>query len=438
MQKVWLLLLVNVSLSLKENNCHPKPLEEFLVCSKMLGQTQYDKSSFMIKNIGIIGAGTMGSGIAQVAATADCKVKLFDLSQDALARAKTKLDKILNRLIEKGRIDNDEKARIQGNISYVNTLKDLSDADLTIEAIVENLDIKKKVFQELESYVSDHCIIASNTSSLSIAAIAASLEKPERCIGIHFFNPAPLMRLVEVIPAVQTVQNVLDTCVKEITRWKKVVAVAKDTPGFIVNRVARPFYGEALRIYEEGIADFATIDQAMKTQGGFRMGPFELMDFIGNDVNYTVTETVFNAFYQDPRYKPSFTQQRHSQAGYLGRKSGRGYYDYTNEEASNAFAKAHSTATESEAKEIFERVLVMLINEAADALFWNIASAEDIDNAMTKGVNYPKGLLVWADEKGIDWCVQKMDALYDEYREDRYRCSPLLRRMNRGGKKFFG
>lgn len=393
----------------------------------------------MIKNIGIIGAGTMGSGIAQVAATAGCVVKLFDVNQEALDKAKAALEKVLKRLIEKGRIDASEKDRIQANITYVTTLKELANADLTIEAIVEKLEVKKKVFQELETYVSDTAIIASNTSSLSIASIAASLQNPERCIGIHFFNPAPLMKLVEVIPAVQTSQNVLDTCVAEITRWKKVVAIAKDTPGFIVNRVARPFYGEALRMYEEGVANFATIDAAMKSVGGFRMGPFELMDFIGNDVNYTVTETVFNAFYQDPRYKPSFTQQRYSQAGYLGRKSGRGYYDYKNMEADNAFAKAPSqAATATQDKEaIFERILVMLINEAADALFWNVASAEDIDNAMTKGVNYPKGLLAWADEKGISWCVQKMDALYDEYREDRYRCSPLLRRMEKEGKQFF-
>ena len=393
----------------------------------------------MIKNIGIIGAGTMGSGIAQVAATAGCAVKLFDVNQEALDKAKAALEKVLKRLIEKGRIDASEKDRIQANITYVTTLKELANADLTIEAIVENLEVKKKVFQELETYVSDTAIIASNTSSLSIASIAASLQNPERCIGIHFFNPAPLMKLVEVIPAVQTSQNVLDTCVAEITRWKKVVAIAKDTPGFIVNRVARPFYGEALRMYEEGVANFATIDAAMKSVGGFRMGPFELMDFIGNDVNYTVTETVFNAFFQDPRYKPSFTQQRYSQAGYLGRKSGRGYYDYKNVEADNAFAKAPSqAATATQDKEaIFERILVMLINEAADALFWNVASAKDIDNAMTKGVNYPKGLLAWADEKGISWCVQKMDALYDEYREDRYRCSPLLRRMEKEGKQFF-
>jgi len=386
----------------------------------------------MIKNVGIIGSGTMGSGIAQVAATAGCAVKIYDTNMDALEKSKLGLEKILSRLVEKGRVDTEEKKRIQSNIHYVNSLNDLQDSNLIIEAIVENLNIKKNVFQELELLVSVDCIIASNTSSLSIASIASSLNNPERCLGIHFFNPAPLMKLVEVIPAIQTSKDVLDKSVQIISNWKKTVAVAKDTPGFIVNRVARPFYGESLRIYEEGIADFATIDWSLKELGGFRMGPFELMDFIGNDVKYTVTETVFTAFYFDPRYKPAFTQKRFVEAGYLGRKSGKGYYDY-DEGATKPKPKEDNNL----AQKIFDRVLVMLINEAADALFLNIASAEDIDNAMTKGVNYPKGLLAWADDKGIDWCVSKMDKLYDEYHEDRYRCSPLLRKMNKENKTFF-
>jgi 3-hydroxybutyryl-CoA dehydrogenase len=389
-------------------------------------------------NVGIIGSGTMGSGIAQVAATSGCKVKLYDTNQVALNKSKVTLDKVLSRLIVKGRIDSDEKNRIQDNISYVNNLKDLADSNLTIEAIIENLDIKKKVFSELESYVSDDCIIASNTSSLSIASIAAALEKPKRCVGIHFFNPAPLMKLVEVIPAIQTSYETLEKSIDTITSWKKTVAVAKDTPGFIVNRVARPFYGEALRIYEEGIADFATIDYSLKTLGGFRMGPFELMDFIGNDVNYTVTETVFKAFYFDPRYRPAFTQKRFAEAGYLGRKSGIGYYEYDENGKKVESNDLDLSAVENSLSvSIFNRVLVMLINEAADALFFNIASAEDIDNAMTKGVNYPKGLLAWADEKSINWCVSKLDELYNEYHEDRYRCSPLLRKMNRENKTFY-
>lgn len=388
-----------------------------------------------IVHVGIIGAGTMGSGIAQVAATAGCRVKLFDLNKEQLNKAQVDLDNILNRLIEKGRIDTAEKKRIQSNMNYVNTLQDLGDSDLTIEAIVENLEVKKKVFQELEKAVSTDCIIASNTSSLSIASIAASLDKPARCIGIHFFNPAPLMQLVEVIPAVQTAQQVTDSCVETIESWQKVVAVAKDTPGFIVNRVARPFYSESLRIYEEGMGSFATIDYALKALG-FKMGPFELMDYIGHDVNYVVTETVFTAFYYDPRYKPSLTQKRLVEAGWLGRKTGRGFYDYGNDSSEFAFAKADPEKVPERLTEIQNRVLVMLINEAADALFLNIASAKAIDNAMTKGVNYPKGLLAWANEKGMDWCVQQLDALYNLYREDRYRCSPIIRKMQAAGTKF--
>jgi 3-hydroxybutyryl-CoA dehydrogenase len=380
--------------------------------------------------IAIIGSGTMGSGIAQVAATSGCEVKIYDTNVDALAKSKSNLENTLSKLVEKTKIDEHEKSRIENNISYAHTLGELSHSDLVIEAIVENLEIKRKLFSELENYVSPETILASNTSSLSIASIAASCQKPERVIGIHFFNPAPLMQLVEVIPAVQTSEEVLQKSVEIISDWKKVVAVAKDTPGFIVNRVARPFYSESLRIYDEGVADFATIDWALKTIGEFRMGPFELMDMIGHDVNYIVTETVFTAFYFDPKFKPSFTQKRLLEAGFLGRKSRRGFYDYNKE-----------LPVPNEdlvlAKSIFERVIVMLINEAADTLFLNIASAKDIDNAMTKGVNYPKGLLSWADELGIQWCVEKLDELYNEYHEDRYRCSPILRRMAKENKNFF-
>lgn len=387
--------------------------------------------------VGIIGSGTMGSGIAQVAATAGCQVNLFDANQSILEKSKASLEKILIRLIEKGRIDTSEKNRIQSNINYINSLKELSNSDLIIEAIIENLEIKKKVFSELETLVSDDCIIASNTSSLSIASIAASLKNPKRCVGIHFFNPAPLMKLVEVIPAIQTSYETLEKSIDTISSWGKTVAIAKDTPGFIVNRVARPFYSEALRIYEEGVASFQAIDSSLKNLGGFRMGPFELMDFIGNDVNFTVTETVFKSFFFDPRYKPSFTQKRFAEAGYLGRKSGIGFYEYDKNNQIIPLNKNETKIESALSQLIFDRVLVMLINEAADTLFWNIASAKDIDNAMTKGVNYPKGLLAWADEKGIDWCVNQMDQLYDEYREDRYRCSPILRKMNREQKNFF-
>lgn len=391
--------------------------------------SKFNNQQSLIK-IAIIGSGTMGSGIAQVAATAGCEVKIYDTSNSALEKSKSSLEATLAKLVEKEKIDAKEKNRIENNISFAHSLSELSHSDLVIEAIIESLEIKRKLFSDLETYVSPETILASNTSSLSIASIAASCQKPERVIGIHFFNPAPLMQLVEVIPAIQTSQEVLKQTVQTITDWKKVVAVAKDTPGFIVNRVARPFYSEALRIYEEGKADFATIDWAMKTIGGFRMGPFELMDFIGNDVNYTVTETVFTAFYFDPRYKPSFTQKRLVEAGFLGRKSDRGFYNY------NVELPIPSEVNQL-GQYIVDRILVMLINEAAEAYFLSIASAKDIDNAMIKGVNYPKGLLAWADEKGIQWCVEKMDELYNEYHEDRYRCSPILRKMNKENKTFF-
>ena len=365
----------------------------------------------------------MGSGIAQVAATAGNQVIVFDTNQAAIDRSQAKLEKILNRLIEKGRITADKKSSIQSNISYVTDLDSFNNCELVIEAIIENLDIKKKVFAQLEKIVNDDCIIASNTSSLSITSLAASLEKPERFIGIHFFNPAPVMKLVEIIPAIQTEYSVTVKAKAIIDDWKKETVLAKDTPGFIVNKVARPFYSEAIRIYEEGIVDFPTIDWAMTQIGGFRMGPFTLTDFIGHDVNYIVTETVFKAFYYDPRYKPSFSQKRLVEAGYLGRKSGRGFYNYTPNSP-----QPKPMNDQKLGQQIVDRVVIMLINEAFDTLHYHIATMQDIETAMTKGVNYPKGLFQWAEEIGYAECVRRMDALYDEYREDRYRCSPLLRK----------
>ncbi len=382
--------------------------------------------------IAVIGTGAMGSGIAQVAATAGHDVYLYDNNPDALKKAAGRLQKILDRLVEKGKMTKEEADTIYGRLNFVDTLFACNETGLVIEAIVENLDVKKGLFEQLEDIVPEQCILATNTSSLSIAAIASACNHPERVIGIHFFNPAPLMKLVEIIPAIQTSADCLEKARKLIDDWGKITVVAKDTPGFIVNRVARPFYGEALRICEEGIADPATIDWAMTELGGFRMGPFTLMDYIGHDVNYVVTESVFQAFFYDARYKPSFTQKRLMEAGYLGRKAGRGFYDYregeTNPEPQKDVSLGH---------QIVDRILAMLINEAADALYLNIATKEDIDLAMTKGVNYPQGLLRWADEKGIAACVEAMDALQREYLEDRYRCSPLLRKMARDGSSFF-
>ncbi|MFN0033404.1 MAG: 3-hydroxyacyl-CoA dehydrogenase NAD-binding domain-containing protein [Flavobacteriales bacterium] len=371
--------------------------------------------------IGIVGAGAMGSGIAQVAAQSGHHVIVTDMQETALQKSKQNLASTLGKLVEKGKMTKAEAGGIDDCISYNTSHAVLSDCKLVIEAIVENLDVKKKVFSEVETIVNDDCVLASNTSSLSITAIAAACKKPERVIGIHFFNPAPVMPLVEIIPALQTDIALSEAIKTLMTEWKKVPVIAKDTPGFIVNRVARPFYGEALRIYEEGYADFATIDAAMRDLG-FKMGPFELMDLIGNDVNYAVTESAFTAFYFDPRYKPSITQKRNVEAGWYGKKSGRGFYNY----AEGAVIPSPSNDTQLR-DDIGKRILAMLINEAYEALHLNIASAEDLDTAMTKGVNYPKGLIAWGKEIGLATCADRMSSLYLTYQEDRYRCSLGLR-----------
>lgn len=406
--------------------------------------------------VAVIGAGTMGSGIAQVAAQAGHNVVLFDTRREAVDKALAGLRKTLDKLVEKGKITTQQADGIHGRITPASDLKELVGSGLVIEAIIEDLGIKRKLFTELEGILAADAVLATNTSSLSVTAIAGGLKHPERMVGLHFFNPAPLLPLVEVVPGLASEETLASRCMALMTAWGKVPVVCKDTPGFIVNRVARPYYGEAIRIYEEGIADMPTIDAAMKSVG-FKMGPFELMDLIGNDINFTVTKTVWEAFFYDPRYKPSFTQQRQVESGRLGRKSGRGYYQY---DASGAIVPqasdgspqtsagslaedppghaqaAGSLRTSGDPAEvsnvIIERILAMLINEAADALFWQVASAKDIDLAMTKGVNYPKGLLAWAEEKGAAYWLGVLERLQAQYGEDRYRPSTLLRSPSQG------
>lgn len=372
--------------------------------------------------IGVIGAGAMGSGIAQVAAMAGHKVVLFDANAAALDKAKASLAATISKLAEKGKITNADE--VLSRFSYAADIAAFADCGLIIEAIIENLDIKKKVFADVEAVVSESCVLATNTSSLSVTSIAAACKKADRVIGLHFFNPAPLMALVEIIPAVQTDAALVDACKSMMAAWGKAPVITKDTPGFIVNRVARPFYGEAIRIYEEGVADIPTIDWAMTEIAGFRMGPFTLTDYIGHDVNYVVTETVFQSFFYDPRYKPSFSQKRLLEAGWLGRKTGRGFYNYA-----EGVVQPEPNKDIALGNKIAERIIAMLINEAVEALHLNIASAQDLELAMTKGVNYPKGLLQWCDEWGAAKCLAILDNLYNDYREDRYRASVLLRKM---------
>jgi len=383
--------------------------------------------------IAVIGAGTMGTGIAQIASTFGHRVHLFDISKDQLVESKNGLVKILNRQVEKERMTQEEVDGILSRIAFTGNLNSIEGSDFVIEAIVENLDIKQNTFQKIEELVDENTILATNTSSLSIASISSALSHPERFLGIHFFNPAPLMKLVEIIPGLSTSSDSVKSARSLIDMWDKTTVQAKDTPGFIVNRVARPFYGEALRIYEEGVASHATIDWAMKELGGFKMGPFELMDLIGHDVNYKVTESVFKEFYYDPRFKPSFAQKRLVEAGRLGRKSGIGFYSY-GEDADNIEPKKDKELGEN----ILNRILAMLINEAADAVFMNVASVEDVDLAMTNGVNYPKGLLKWADDIGIETVYHWMNTLQVEYREDRYRPNPLLKRKYKNEETFYG
>ncbi|MGC5746176.1 3-hydroxyacyl-CoA dehydrogenase NAD-binding domain-containing protein [Chryseobacterium sp. NFX27] len=377
-----------------------------------------------MKNIGIIGAGTMGVGIAQVAATAGCKVVLFDANAPQIDKALSGLEKTLQKLVDKAKISQEKATEIRNNIVKGEALQDLKDSDLVIEAIIENKDIKTKVFTELETYVSENCIIGSNTSSISITSLGAELKTPERFIGIHFFNPAPLMPLVEVIPSLLTEKSLAEKIYNLMKDWGKMPVIAKDIPGFIVNRIARPYYGEGLRIVEENIATPEQVDEAMRTLGNFKMGPFELMDLIGVDVNFAVTTTVYKDYFYDPKYKPSLLQQRMAEAKLHGRKTGKGFYDYA-EGAEKPVAEKNNALYH----QIFLRIISMLINEAVEAKRLGVANDEDIELAMQKGVNYPKGLLAWGKEIGYSKISETLQNLYEEYQEERYRQSPLLRKM---------
>ncbi|MBU8883145.1 3-hydroxybutyryl-CoA dehydrogenase [Kaistella sp. DKR-2] len=375
-------------------------------------------------NIGIIGSGTMGIGIAQVAATSGCSVFLYDANSAQTEKSLLNLQKTLGKLAEKQKITIEKSEEIFNKIKFCTELSDLKACDLVIEAIIENKEIKTKVFQNLEEIVSEKCIISSNTSSISITSLSAELKNPERFVGIHFFNPAPLMPLVEIIPGLLTDKKLAREMYTLMENWGKVPVIAKDVPGFIVNRIARPFYGEALRIAEENIATPEQIDDAMKTLGNFKMGPFELMDLIGIDINFSVTKTVYQDYFYDPKYKPSLLQQRMSEAKLLGRKTGKGFYDY-----SEGAEKKAPEKNEELYQTVFMRIISMLINEAVEAKRLGIANDEDLELAMQKGVNYPKGLLAWGKEIGFENISETLQNLYEEYQEERYRQSPLLRKL---------
>ena len=382
--------------------------------------------------IGVVGLGAMGLGIAQVYAQAGFPVLATDAQSATRENAKTRLADALTERVIAGKLTAEKREATLCKLTIVNGLQELKPAVLIVEAINETIAAKRHVFAELDSIIAQDAVLATNTSSLSVTSIAAACLNPGRVIGVHFFNPAPLMPLVEIIKGVETDSAIANETNELISGFGKTTVLAKDSPGFIVNRVARSYYGESIRIYEEGLADFATIDWAMKEFGKFRMGPFELMDLIGNDINYTVTETVWKQCFYDPRYKPSLTQRLLFEAKHFGKKTGRGYYDYS-EGAVVPEPKRDKTSGEK----IFMRVLSMLINEAVDALYFSIASREDLDLAMKKGVNYPKGLLQWCDEIGAEKILHLLNELNEEYAEDRYRPSVLLKKMVKEKKRFY-
>jgi 3-hydroxybutyryl-CoA dehydrogenase len=397
--------------------------------------------------VGILGAGTMGAGIAQVAAASGWTVHLMDMDEATVRAAIDGIAKRFDRLVEKGKLSADERDQAVGRLRVTTEPADLSSCRLLLEAIVEDLDIKVTVVRSVLGSLPDHAIIASNTSSLSISRLGEAIAQAQRTVGMHFFNPAPLMKLVEVIAGSKTDATVVDRVCAIAGSWGKITARAADVPGFIVNHVARPYYLEAFRILEDGYAGADEIDAAMRDLGAFRMGPLELADLIGLDVNLATTRSVWEQLDQPPLLHPCPLQERLVADGHLGRKTGRGVYSYEGEtpvpavdlerkpiewrgplrEAVNDFVAA---ATDKQGDDVhryvFARILVALIAQAALAHERGVAGKDDIDTALKYGTNYPRGPFDWSAQVGLDRCVRLLEALNASVTDNRFAAPAIL------------
>jgi 3-hydroxybutyryl-CoA dehydrogenase len=396
-----------------------------------------------IHTLGVLGAGTMGAGIAQVAAEAGLAVVVHDPIDGATERARERIGGFLQRKVEKEQLDAADADDAMGRLRAVESVEALTGADLVVEAIPEELTLKQEAFRRLDAVAAPTTILATNTSSLSVAAVGAATRDPGRVVGMHFFNPVPLMALVEVIAGPMTRPDVTEATALVARRLGKTPVIAADTPGFIVNRVARPYYLEAFRIVGEGVADVEEIDEAMRGIG-FKMGPFELIDAIGADVNFAVSRSVFEQFFGDPRYRPHPLQRTLVEAGRLGRKTSGGCYDYDADGGRGevwAGLARRATGPRSvplDSAQIEARILAAIVNEAASAVADGVAAPSAVDTAMRLGTNWPDGPLAWGERIGLSSVVHTLDALHAAVPDGRYRTVPLLRSLAETSTSFFG